>query len=1132
MASPSLEDMYRQLFQTFQQHPQRYVETAAKAKQELVKKTLSSSVPSSAHVPYPRITDPTFQEKIFSKKEFGRFQSKLSLEGKSFDVLAQEKCSLHSFQLTPSQKFLKNFLSPITPYRSLLLFHSVGVGKTCTAISMAEQFLSHTTNPKRVLVILSSNIKDNFKQQIFNMQQYDRLQGTSTLCTGTKYPDMVLDKDLLSKEGLEKRIHRLIKERYQFVGYKELVEITKKVMDYVVQTEKNPARHTQRYREKIKEMFSDRLIIVDEAHNLRMPSETGKKQISNALAEVLSIAENTRLVLMTATPMFNSAKEIVWMVNMLLTNDRRPLLKSAELFDKQGALTEKGRMRLEEACRGYVSYMRGENPFSFPFRMYPDAAHDPRVITTYPSLDMHGNDIPRRARIQHLVLVGSEMSDAQRAAYDHVKEIIDVPEEDDDMDVEEDTITNDLQNALQISNVVYPGSEVSQCFGSKGFYRCFERGNKSPIQYKPHIKETYGEFLSYDLLPLYAPKIRTILDYILQSKGIVFLYSQYYYSGIFPLAIALEHIGFTKYNARNATKNMTVQSKFSKGGKSPSYIILSRDKELSPHNDEEIAVAKSKENMHGDIIKVIIVSKVGTEGIDFKNIREVHLLEPWFNLNRAEQIVGRAVRQCSHMALPPAQRNVTIYFHACTYHPDEESIDMKIYRMAETKQVHITQVQKVLKETSMDCHLNREVLIYPPTTLNMKVDLETSQGRKIRGYEVGDKSGSYVCDFGPCDLECRPRLPTHASPATNTSTFDPYFIVDDIDLYKRYVEQAYQQADVYTLEDLQQALEQRVRVEVDVLAYALQELIDQRTSLQGRFGRMGYLLYRGNTYIFQPFHVTETRLSLEEREAYLRKKHKLPLQALAAKQPAKKEASSAAAPMTPSPASAPPKDMLSLILQRIKDRRSLLQSVIQADVQHPVSDRVLLDSVLDRLSHDELIALIHQLVHKPSLTSAEADVQRALLETGTVIVDPKSPHRPKHFWNHHDDKMYTVRADGSIKESGPLDRAAIQDQIKAIQALVQFKSNHIKGYMEFKSSEPKFKIQDNPKGSGYVCVQTSSLKVEDLKERIEQLVPSLLKDQKHVKKHLCDVYEWVLRSQGKAVFQRAFTKRKESKTKN
>ena len=73
------------------------------------------------------------------------------------------------------------------------------------------------------------------------------------------------------------------------------------------------------------------------------------------------------------------------------------------------------------------------------------------------------------------------------------------------------------------------------------------------------------------------------------------------------------------------------------------------------------------------------------KGLDFKNIRQTHILDPWYNLNRQEQIVGRSVRNFSHCALPFDQRNVEIYLYGTKLDNNIEAADMYIYRLAERK---------------------------------------------------------------------------------------------------------------------------------------------------------------------------------------------------------------------------------------------------------------------------------------------------------------------------------------------------------------------------------------------------------------------------------------------------------------
>ena len=71
----------------------------------------------------------------------------------------------------------------------------------------------------------------------------------------------------------------------------------------------------------------------------------------------------------------------------------------------------------------------------------------------------------------------------------------------------------------------------------------------------------------------------------------------------------------------------------------------------------------SSDNTLGEKAKVVIISQAGAEGLDLKYVRQVHIMEPWYNMSRIEQIIGRAVRTCSHKALPFPSRNVQIFLY-------------------------------------------------------------------------------------------------------------------------------------------------------------------------------------------------------------------------------------------------------------------------------------------------------------------------------------------------------------------------------------------------------------------------------------------------------------------------------------
>ena len=72
-------------------------------------------------------------------------------------------------------------------------------------------------------------------------------------------------------------------------------------------------------------------------------------------------------------------------------------------------------------------------------------------------------------------------------------------------------------------------------------------------------------------------------------------------------------------------------------------------------------------------------------------------MEPWYNMNRIEQIIGRAVRTCSHKQLPFVKRNVEIYLHCLASTSRVETADMYLYRKAEAKAVQIGVVSRIFE---------------------------------------------------------------------------------------------------------------------------------------------------------------------------------------------------------------------------------------------------------------------------------------------------------------------------------------------------------------------------------------------------------------------------------------------------
>ena len=133
------------------------------------------------------------------------------------------------------------------------------------------------------------------------------------------------------------------------------------------------------------------------------------------------------------------------------------------------------------------------------------------------------------------------------------------------------------------------------------------------------------------------------------------------------------------------------------------------------HNYMAQLIYNHIENLHGRLIRILFITKSGSEGISFEAIRQVHIIEPFWQQTRTTQVIGRAVRYKSHDDLHPDDRSVYVYEYLSTFYNNETSdngytTDEYIYRTSMKKQIIIDKFYNILKEASLDCPYNNENL--------------------------------------------------------------------------------------------------------------------------------------------------------------------------------------------------------------------------------------------------------------------------------------------------------------------------------------------------------------------------------------------------------------------------------------
>lgn len=160
---------------------------------------------------------------------------------------------------------------------------------------------------------------------------------------------------------------------------------------------------------------------------------------------------------------------------------------------------------------------------------------------------------------------------------------------------------------------------------------------------------------------------------------------------------------------------------FLKHGAGPKrYAIWSGEQTLR-EKDTIKKTFNSLENNDSSRLQVVLGSPAIKEGVSFLRIRQIHILEPYWNNSRIEQIYGRGVRFCSHKSLPKSERTVDIYIYVAVVdgskitnrnilvreiNPDE-SVDGYILQLAEKKKKKTSEIIKLIINNAVDKGLNQ-----------------------------------------------------------------------------------------------------------------------------------------------------------------------------------------------------------------------------------------------------------------------------------------------------------------------------------------------------------------------------------------------------------------------------------------
>lgn len=268
------------------------------------------------------------------------------------------------------------------------------------------------------------------------------------------------------------------------------------------------------------------------------------------------------------------------------------------------------------------------------------------------------------------------------------------------------------------------------------------------------LEERADEFLSDDGLRTYSPKFFRMLGNLDISPGKCLMYSQFRnVEGLGIFSLVLNHHQWSEirlhkvrgaYRIANAKRVMRPEYDGKRyirfpedraeqkillnifngaydnlpGGIKTDLLSMRSTEAGSKAEVEAGANGKLVKNLRGELAKLIMITQSGAEGISLKNVRQVHITESFWQSVRIDQVIGRAVRACSHESLPKEERSVQVFMYVSTFTEKQASdftirqtdhgltSDQHLLDLAKRKDDIVGQFLQMLKSASVDCMRN------------------------------------------------------------------------------------------------------------------------------------------------------------------------------------------------------------------------------------------------------------------------------------------------------------------------------------------------------------------------------------------------------------------------------------------
>ena len=820
---------------------------------------------------YPLIEDTEFNNKLLSNPEFKFYKydtpEYLSNREQMKELSDQICSSIGGYIYKQIQLFVSSYISLNTPYNGLLLYHGVGVGKTCTSLLIADNFKDYVKkNKKKIIILTKPAIQDSFKDEIFNHNDFtDNIDQNMFKCLSKEFQDDWIDfKNNNDSSKYNSFSESIINEYFEIYGYQQFVNIFKK------QTLNSDGTYNSF---KINSLFSDTVLIIDEIHNLRDDTEDSEiskndstKDSKEFIYNIISILKDPiKLILLSATPMYDKYDEIQFIINLLLLNDKKPHI-TEDIFrlylnESDADKKNKYKQNIMNFTKGYISYIKGNDPLLFPKILYPDDS----VNIFFDDPDNSFN-----------ILI-NEMKYPQK-----------------DFCIQMN-YKNPTENQ-KITNTIFPLKQTNNSLIKENifnFNELFDYIKKNDSYIINKSNESFA--LDYlNNLDKYSIKLHHLLQNINNPDtiGKIFIYSSFVdqnAGGGKLIALLLEYLG---YQRKIYKKNELITSNYFNNNsinRNNKFYIRIDGSVSDVERDFYVKKFNSLDNTNGENIQIIIGSTNLFEGVTLLSIREIHILEPWYNKSRYEQIIGRGTRQCSHKHLPFENRNLTIYNYIASTDSNNfqlkspkkykiisntnNDIDLRKIEIANQKQYEILQIESILQYNSIDCLLNKNINNITYNTLDETINLEDD----ISVIQmINSKNKSKLIKFSNSEFKC-----SVDSIDTNENIIRENIYINNklIQNIKYYIKIIFNKSNqlYFDFNTIKTLLKENFFPHClkkynnntcnftndNIIKLALQDLILNKEIIYNKFNVSGYLVINGNYYMFNSFNNKNNNLPLE-----------------------------------------------------------------------------------------------------------------------------------------------------------------------------------------------------------------------------------------------------------------------------